>query len=446
MFMRMSTNPQKGITMEDTVEYNAGPGQATETITPEVLPPEALAVIVDNRIAPNDAVKLKAEFNAMFADAEVWIEKAKDIQITDVTQTTEIRIAHEMQMKLRGIRTSADKRRKQLGEDARLYINAVNGMFNVLKALVEPVEAHLEYQKKFAERLAEEQRVQLRASRELALKPYAEVFIPEGMDLAQMSEEHFDNMVAGAKLQMEAKKKAAEEEERLRQEKERLRKEAEIEKERLRQKEIADAKALAEEQRKAKELADARHKSLRQFIKFISDYDAVMAMDDKDFEDMLVTLNREAKEEAERLAEKAEQEKKERIKAEKEAEKVRIQQEKERAKAQAVREKAEAEAEKLRLANKRLEEEAKRLADEKRKAKDAADKAEADRIAEQKRLEEKAAKAPDKSKLLEFAADLTGMLTNQPVMSTEAGTHMWNKIVSQHTKYADWVRECANKL
>src|SRR3972149_1516148 len=51
--------------------------------------------------------------------------------------------AHEARMVCVKTRTGIDKRRKELGEDARQWVNAVNKTAKDLTALIEPAESHL---------------------------------------------------------------------------------------------------------------------------------------------------------------------------------------------------------------------------------------------------------------------------------------------------------------
>ena len=378
-----------------------------EVITPdEVLPPEALQVLKDSRIAPNDATKLRTMFNDMFSDAEKYIDMAYKIKVTDISQKPEMKLAGTVRSSIRKVRTTADKKRKEAGEDARLWTGAVNGMFNVLKAMALPAEAHLEKQEKFAERYEAEQKDQLRKAREIALEPYSEVITSDGMDLSAMTQEGFDNLVNGAKLQIEAKKKEAEEAETLR-----IAEEKRIEDERI------EAERVAEEARQ-KEIVEANER-------------ARVAEEARIEAEKVAEIERVARETKEAIAKeereaKAEVEREEREVADK--------------KAKAEKAKVDAEAKRLKkIADDATAETArlKKIADD---AKAKQDKAEADLEASNK----KASQAPDKEKIVALADDIGSV--NLPEMSSESGKLMLKKIGDQHEKYVIWIRECASKL
>jgi len=378
-----------------------------EVITPdEVLPPEALQVLKDSRIAPNDATKLRTMFNDMFSDAEKYIDMAYKIKVTDISQKPEMKLAGTVRSSIRKVRTTADKKRKEAGEDARLWTGAVNGMFNVLKAMALPAEAHLEKQEKFAERYEAEQKDQLRKAREIALEPYSEVITSDGMDLSAMTQEGFDNLVNGAKLQIEAKKKEAEEAETLR-----IAEEKRIEDERI------EAERVAEEARQ-KEIVEANER-------------ARVAEEARIEAEKVAEIERVARETKEAIAKeereaKAEVEREEREVADK--------------KAKAEKAKVDAEAKRLKkIADDATAETArlKKVADD---AQAEQDKAEAELEASNK----KASQAPDKEKIVALADDIGSV--NLPEMSSESGKLMLKKIEDQHEKYVTWIRECASKL
>jgi hypothetical protein len=54
------------------------------------------------------------------------------------------RVAREAHTALVHLRTSWDKNRKSLGEDARLWVNSVNGVYKMLVAITQPAEVYLE--------------------------------------------------------------------------------------------------------------------------------------------------------------------------------------------------------------------------------------------------------------------------------------------------------------
>jgi len=317
------------------------------------------------------AMMLKEEFSPLFDAADKWAKNARSIVVTDVTQTREMKLARESRLALRDIRLKAEKRKTILKADALSYGKAVQGMYNVILALVEPLERHLEEQENFAEVQAAKEKAEKLVVRRERMNPYFGYW-DEDVDLSAFSDERFEKYVADAKECME----------------EDIRK-AEAEAKRLKEAEEEAARLKAEaEKKEAEHLAELARLKAEQ-----------KKLDDE----------RIAKETAERIArEKADAEEKEKREAEQKslrdaADKARA--EKEQAEAEARRIRAEAEqAERRRIEDERLN------AEQIEKEIQAAQaKAEAEAIAEEKRIAEekkKAASAPDKEKFVSWCENL----------------------------------------
>jgi len=220
---------------------------------------QIIEVITESGVEKSTALTLQDSFMPFFQQAEEWKNKAKELKVTDVSQTREMKMAREARLALKEIRVNADKKRKELKEDSLRYGKAVQGVYNVIEYLIVPIEKHLEEQEKFAEIQESKRKDELKEARQKELEPYQE-FIPF-VDLREMSEEDYNKLLSGAKLQLEqkleserkieqeriAKEKAeAEERARIEAENKKLKQEAE-ERER---KEQAEAKLRAEQEAK----------------------------------------------------------------------------------------------------------------------------------------------------------------------------------------------------
>jgi hypothetical protein len=187
-------------------------------------------IVKESGLETTKAQVILEKFQSYFAMAAEWEAKAKTINVTDETQTADMKIAKVGRLFLREKRLAIEKTRKDLKEQALREGKAIDGISNVLKALIVPIEEYLETQEKF---------IEIRDAK-IAAEKAAEV---------------------AARIEFEriaAEKAAAEEQERVRQENIRLRKEAE-EKE----------KALLEERRKveaARLAAEAKARSERAAI------------------------------------------------------------------------------------------------------------------------------------------------------------------------------------
>jgi hypothetical protein len=221
-----------------------------------------LAIVISETQVPEDMQKSLIEyFTPFLQQAADWKEKAESLVVTDITQTHEMKMAREARLAIREIRLAADKTRKMLKEDSLKYGRAVQGAYNVIEAVISPIESHLEKQEKFKELYELRQKEKLRLEREELSKDVREYMIVN-INLGEITQTDFERMLNGAILQKQAAEQAAikaeeerqarlkqeaEERERLRIENERLKAEAE-ERERERQVELD---RLEMEQRKA---------------------------------------------------------------------------------------------------------------------------------------------------------------------------------------------------
>ena len=77
----------------------------------------ALARVVTD-LDPAAAQSLRATFETMFAQADEWIARARDIRVTSEDQKREMKFARESRLALKDIRVNAEKTRKKLKEDS----------------------------------------------------------------------------------------------------------------------------------------------------------------------------------------------------------------------------------------------------------------------------------------------------------------------------------------
>lgn len=241
---------------------------------------ELVEVIKATELAPSEAQVMLENFTEFFEDAKQWELKAKTIVVTQETQVAEMEQAKEARLALKRIRLDAEAKRKELKEKSLREGKAIDGIANVIKALVVPIEEYLEKQEKFIENLKEQRLEHTRAERSALLGNYIEN--PDFYDLKNMSEEGFGILLDNSKIAFEKKKEEAEkeelarikkeaadkkEQERIRIENEKLKKEAEarekeIEKER-KEARAEQEKILLEKQQQA-EAREKVEKELRE--------------------------------------------------------------------------------------------------------------------------------------------------------------------------------------
>jgi len=147
---------------------------------------------------------LMNSFGKYFQEAKTIAQEARAIVVTKEDQTELMQQAKEKRLRLRDIRGEADRTRKNLKEQSLREGNAIQGAFNIIKALIIPVEEHLEKQEKYAI-LKEEARLEKRFSeRAMNLAKY-------NIDYAiynfrDMTDEEFEYLLASVKTQYENRK------------------------------------------------------------------------------------------------------------------------------------------------------------------------------------------------------------------------------------------------
>jgi len=235
--------------------------------------------------------KIKADFilqqfQDYFKIAGEWELKAKSIVVTDESQTTDMEMARVGRLFLKEKRVAIEKARKSLKEQALREGKAIDGIANVLKALIVPIEEYLDKQEHFAEnkakeeaerkRIEEEQKAEeerirqekilmLHNERKQIILPYLSWWDGNlaSANLGEFSEEDFKNIVSGLKQKKDEYDKKQEEirieNEKLKIEKERAeleRKKQEEENRKERENLEAEKKAIEDKARKDKEEAE----------------------------------------------------------------------------------------------------------------------------------------------------------------------------------------------
>jgi hypothetical protein len=224
---------------------------------------ELLIVANDSGLEKPKVEILLSSFGKSYAAAREMAAGANDLVVTDESQTDIIKEARTKRLGLKNIRLEVENTRKQLKEQSLREGKAIDGMANIIKALIIPVENHLENQEKFIERLKEERAATRFAERTAELSKYTDY--PEMYNLKDLDDDGFKRILAEAKTAHEAKIAAeakaekerkereaeeAKERERIRLENEQLKKEREE-----REAEIAREREEAEKQRKAEQEA-----------------------------------------------------------------------------------------------------------------------------------------------------------------------------------------------
>lgn len=216
-------------------------------------------ILKKSELNDSKAMFVLQTFQDYFKVAAEWELKAKSIKVTDENQTADMKMARIGRLELRSKRIEIEKKRKELKEQSLREGRAIDGVANVLKGLIEPLEEYLNSQEKFVEireaKRKEEER--LEAERLAEQKRIEEEEAQEKARIAREKAER-EERERILKENEKVKQEAAEAERKHRLEAERMRKEQE-EKDRKAKKELEEAerkrKKEAEKLEKAKKLA-----------------------------------------------------------------------------------------------------------------------------------------------------------------------------------------------
>jgi hypothetical protein len=215
-------------------------------------PPAVDALITKTGIDEERAEMVLINFRQAFQLAGAWAQKAQGLVVTDESQTEMIAEAKRLHKIVRDDRINVEKRRKELKERPLREGQLIDGVANVYKDLLEPIETHLLKGAKFVENLEAERKAKLAQERGAKLALF-EVDPKTFSNLGDMTDEAFAIVYSGVRQQyqeIQAEAEARLKAEREREiENERLRKENE----RLESERAAEAARAAEQQRIANE-------------------------------------------------------------------------------------------------------------------------------------------------------------------------------------------------
>ena len=355
-----------------------------ETQIVQMIPAELEQAIERANIGADGAASLAAGFAPHFIAYRELAERAQAVA-PDAPKA-----ARSLRLEIKAVRVAAEATRKSLKEDSLRRGKAIDGVNNLLLYQLTPVEEAMEAIEKAEEIREHARRKALADARAADLSPFAD---PQFLDLGSMPQAQYDALLAGAKSAHEAKIAAA------RAEAER----AELE----RQEAIAErARLQAENVRLAAEKAEA-------------DRLAAVAKAEADARESALRAEAQRKQrevdEAARL-------------------------ERQRVEAAAAKAKAEADAREAaaREEARKAQVEADRLAAE---AKARAEEQHAREVAEAE-ARRNAAAAPDKQKLVAFAAALRSL----PVPQLATSGALTDQLLEQVEKFAMWVERKAAEL
>jgi hypothetical protein len=164
---------------------------------------ELVVTLKESGLQQNKVEMLLNSFGESFQQAKEIVNNSKDIVVTEETQTELMKQARTARLSLRKLRSDVENNRKTLKEQSLREGKAIDGIANIIKALVIPVEEHLEQQEKFAELRAAERKAKRLADRIQQFSKYVSDVSLYNLDV--MSDEAFEKLVSDAETAYQAK-------------------------------------------------------------------------------------------------------------------------------------------------------------------------------------------------------------------------------------------------
>ena len=216
-------------------------------------------IVKESGLEESTAKYILNKFQDYFTMADEWAKQTPHIVVTNANQTDMMKLARTGRLALREKRLAIEKSRKELKEQSLREGKAIDGIANVLKALIIPIEEYLEKQERFVEfqEAAKAEAIRL----EIEKKMEEERIAKEKAESEALARAQADN--ARLRKEAEAKERALEEERRkVAYEQEKLKKEheAKIAKERAEQQAKLDLVRKEQEAKLAKERAEQEKK------------------------------------------------------------------------------------------------------------------------------------------------------------------------------------------
>lgn len=149
---------------------------------------------------------LSGRFNPFAESVKELIATAEGLEVAGAEDIELMALARKTRLSLRSIRLDVEKTRKDLKEESLREGKAIDGMANIIKFIIVPVENHLQEQEDFVKR-AEEDRIAAlihdRTERLVALDVDCHAF-----DLGAMTDEAFSSLLSSSDMGYKAKKEA----------------------------------------------------------------------------------------------------------------------------------------------------------------------------------------------------------------------------------------------
>lgn len=183
---------------------------------------EIIEVINKNELPETMAENLKQEFLPFYEKVSGIKDQVKNIKVESADQVELMSEARGARLSLKKIRTETENRRKKLKADIVLKGKAIDGMANIIKHLIVPLENHLQDQEDFIKIQREKERARIIEDRENKLSEFVDDITV--FSVGDMSEDAYNKLLENSRVAYKARIQAEQEAEKERAEKERKQK------------------------------------------------------------------------------------------------------------------------------------------------------------------------------------------------------------------------------
>lgn len=176
-------------------------------------------IVTESGLEQTKAQVILTNFQNYFDIASEWDAKVSSLNVTDVSQVTEMKMAREARLFLKAKRIDVENTRKQLKEQSLREGQTIDHIAGILKNLIIPIEEKAEQIEKFKE-LKEAAELAQRTSERIELLIPFNVAVDSNF-IGSMPEQAFQAYLTGLKVEKEQREEAERkaEEERIAKEK-----------------------------------------------------------------------------------------------------------------------------------------------------------------------------------------------------------------------------------
>ena len=167
---------------------------------------QLVKIVTESGLEQTKAQVLLTNFQNYFEIAAEWETKIDSLNVTDVSQVAEMKMAREARLFLAKKRIDVDKTRKQLGESALREKQTIDAIAKVLTNLIIPIEEKAEQIEKFKE-LKEAAELAQRTSERIELLMPFNVAVDSNF-IGSMPDAAFQSFLTGLKVEKEQKEAA----------------------------------------------------------------------------------------------------------------------------------------------------------------------------------------------------------------------------------------------